>query len=57
MPQWWLLRKSGTVMGATRNRYVPLDNNSTHPSAVDSVCGGDCMASTVFVADGLKLCD
>ncbi len=45
----------GTVMGAMRGCSVLLDGDGAHPSAVVSVRGGDCMAATVFIANGPEL--
>jgi hypothetical protein len=42
-------------MGVMRGRCVCPNNKDARPLAVDSVCGGDCMAATVFVTDGLKI--
>jgi hypothetical protein len=42
------------VMGVMRGRCVCPNNEDARPLAVDSVCGGDSMAATVFVTAFMK---
>ncbi len=53
-PQGRYVRPSGAVMRTTRDRWERSDDDGACPLAADLACGGEFVAATVFVADGLK---